>query len=124
MLPGIAYNFPVPNTTEGPANLFMSGHHYFLNKTTPYFDLDTDLHTWGTAACAKIGTSNSPDPTTDVAWLKLQANDVTGCTISEVYRLNTVGGAPPANCEGQPASFNVQYAAEYWMWAGEVPGTY
>src|ERR1700761_9687471 len=68
MLPGIAYNFPVPDSTVGAGNLFLSGHHYFTNTTTPFFNLDTDLHQWGTAGCAKINSSPAPDATRDVAW--------------------------------------------------------
>jgi len=126
MLPGIAYNFPVPDTTptSSVANLFESGVHYFLNKTTPFFNLNTNLHNWGTAACAKIGTSNSPNPAQDVAWLKLQAEDVTACTINEIYRLNTMGGVPPTNCLNQPALIEVQYAAEYWVWSSLPPPGY
>jgi hypothetical protein len=122
VLPGIAYDFPTPDTTTGAANLFLSGHHYFTDKTTPFFNLDTDSHSWGTAACSKIASSPAPN-TNDVPWLKLTAKSVQSCTINEVYRLNTVGGQPPATCQGQPASFQVQYAAEYWMWSG-VPGGY
>jgi hypothetical protein len=123
MLPGIAYQFPVPDSTIGAANLFLSGHHYFTNTTTPFFNLDTTSHQWGTAGCAKTNTSPAPNATKDVAWLKLSAKDVTGCSISEVYRLNTVGGVPPANCAGQPATIQVAYAAEYWIWSGG-PGGY
>src|ERR1700753_1303994 len=36
MLPGIAYNFPVPDSTVGAGNVFLSGHHYFTNATTPF----------------------------------------------------------------------------------------
>lgn len=119
VMPGIAVKFPVPTSpdTSSAANVFLSGHHYFLNTTTPYFDLDTPLHQWGTAACKKNNTSNAPNATTDVAWLKLLAKSNEGCTIQEVYRVNTVGGQPPATCEGQNATINVQYAAEYWFWA-------
>jgi Protein of unknown function (DUF3455) len=125
MLPGIAYQFPVPDSTIGAANLFLSGHHYFTNTTTPFFNLDTTSHQWGTAGCAKTNTSPAPNATKDVAWLKLSAKDVTGCSISEVYRLNTIGGVPPANCAGQPATIQVAYAAEYWIWSGAgVPGGY
>lgn len=47
----------------------------------------------------------------------LTSKDSQGCTIEEVYRVNTVGGQPPATCAGQNATIQVPYAAEYWFWA-------
>ena len=55
-----------------------------------------------------------------VAWLKLEhesSSDAVG-DIMEVYRMNTAGGSPPATCAGMAATFEVQYAAEYWFYAG------
>lgn len=48
-----------------------------------------------------------------VAWLKL--NGVDG-DYKEIYRLQTAGGVAPKTCDGMPAFFVVQYAAEYWFW--------
>jgi hypothetical protein len=124
MLPGIALEFPVPAATDVAANAFLSGHHYFLDKTTPFFNLDTAQHSWGTAACAKGNSSNAPNPTKDVPWLMLTVKSADGCTLSQVYRVNTVGGVAPANCAGQPATVLVDYAAEYWMFSNTAPGGY
>jgi len=96
--------------------MLLSGHHYFANLTTPTFDLNTSAHSWGTVGCKKINTTNAPNSAEDVAWLKLSSLSRDGCTISEVYRLNTAGGQPPATCSGMPSTFEVQYSAEYWMW--------
>ncbi|KAF2673690.1 hypothetical protein BT63DRAFT_467260 [Microthyrium microscopicum] len=114
-MPGIALNFAVPDSTV--AETFLSGHHLFLDKTTPFFNLDTDSHQWGTVSMSKTNSANAPNAAKDVAWLKLTAKDTTGTTISEVYRVNTAGGQPPATCAGMPANFEVQYSAVYWMWA-------
>jgi hypothetical protein len=118
-MPGIALQFPVPDSSDvdSPANILLSGHHYFTDVTTPFFNLNTTLHDWGSVACKKNNTSNAPDPSMDVAWLKLISKDSSGCTISEVYRLNTAGGQAPATCVGQGANIQVQYSAEYWFWA-------
>jgi len=123
LMPDIALKFPVPDPSNvmSPANLFLSGHHYFTNLTTPFFDLNTNQHSWGTVACKKLSTADAPNKATDVAWLKLSSQSRDGCTISEVYRLNTKGGQPPATCKGMPQAFTVQYAAEYWMWSN--PGS-
>jgi hypothetical protein len=118
MLPGIALKFPTPDPANilSPANLFLSGHHYFADLTTPTFDLNTSSHQWGVVGCKKLNTTTAPNPSTDVPWLKLSSKTRDGCTISEVYRLNTAGGQPPATCSGMASSFQVQYAAEYWMY--------
>ncbi len=119
MMPDIAMEFPVPNSSDpnSPANNLLSGHHYFTDSTTAFFNLNTTLHDWGSVACKKSNSSNSPDPSTDVAWLKLTSKSAFGCSISEVYRLNTAGGQPPTTCVGQQANIEVQYSAEYWFWA-------
>ena len=119
VIPGIAVKYPVPTSsdTSSVANVFLSGYHFFVDATTPFFDLDTSMHQWGTAACKKNNSSPAPDASADVPWLKLVAKSSNGCTIQEVYRLNTVGGQPPATCDGQNATINVPYAAEYWFWA-------
>ena len=118
-VPDIALQFPVPNSSDAnsPANLLLSGHHYFTDSTTALFNLNTTLHDWGSVVCKRSNISSSPDPSTDVAWLKLTSKSSFGCTISEVYRLNTAGGQPPTTCAGQQAKIQVQYAAEYWFWA-------
>lgn len=117
-MPAIALKFPIPdpNAILSPANLFLSGHHYFTNLTTPTFNLNTAAHTWGEVGCAKLNATAGNNPTTDVTNLKLAAKSRDGCTIAEVYRINASGGQPPATCKGAAPSFEVQYAAEYWFW--------
>lgn len=68
-------------------------------------------------------SNKGPDGSKPVPWLKLQtqtpngdvnpADDLGG--VKEVYRVNTAGGAAPSTCNGMPATFEVQYAAEYWI---------
>jgi hypothetical protein len=115
----IALEFPVPDSSDpnSPANLFLSGTHYFTDSTTALFNFNTTLHNWGSVACKKHSSSNAPYPSRDVPWLKLTSKSTSGSKISEVYRLNTAGGLPPTTCEGQQANIQVQYSAEYWFWA-------
>ncbi|KIW04865.1 uncharacterized protein PV09_04046 [Verruconis gallopava] len=119
VLPSIAVKFPVPdpNAALSPANLFLLGHHYFTNMTTPFFNLNTDSHEWGLMACSKLNSTNAPNSAVDVTNLKLAAKSRDGCTVQEVYRLNAAGGQPPATCKGMASSFQVDYAAEYWFWS-------
>ncbi|KAI9735335.1 MAG: hypothetical protein M1818_006530 [Claussenomyces sp. TS43310] len=107
-----------------PASVFLSGHHFFTNATTPYFNLDTTAMQLGQASCSKVSSVPAPADAPlgqggvgngSVPWLKLQTHDATG-SLEQVYRVNTAGGNPPKTCDGMPAQFEVQYAAEYWFW--------
>ena len=50
-----------------------------------------------------------------VDWLQLKAKS--GSTeLMEAYRVFTAGGKAPSTCEGQPATFEMQYSAEYWFY--------
>lgn len=37
-------------------------------------------------------------------------------SFSQVYRVVTAGGVNPKSCQGMPASFEVEYAAQYWFY--------
>lgn len=117
-IPQIALRFPIP-TSEGAqaTDRLTAGHHWFSNLTTPFFKLDTEAHTWGSVWVKKGAAGDAPNKAKDIPWLKLLAVDKAGCSISEVYRLNTAGGLAPTNCEGQKPNFEVQYAAEYWFYS-------
>ncbi|KAI3318170.1 hypothetical protein HD806DRAFT_320144 [Xylariaceae sp. AK1471] len=113
----------------GPTNLVVSGHHFFTNVTTAFFNLDTDRYQIGEAPCSKKNSTSAPPDAPKgrqgepaVPWLRLTVNPeaiaakTTG-GIQEVYRVKTAGGSAPATCKGMAASFEVQYAAEYWFFA-------
>lgn len=109
-----------------PGSYAISGHHYFLDTTTPFFNLDTDNGELGEAPCAKNATADAPAGAAAgqrgekaVAWLKLTARDGATGRLQEVYRVETAGGSPPATCEGMGAAFEVQYSAQYVLfpWA-------
>jgi hypothetical protein len=122
VMPGIALRFPVPSSTDAndPAEALLAGHHFFSNSTTAVFNLDTNLHKWGVVSCKKVGAVPAPNPTTDVPWLRLTALSADGCSLSEVYRVNTAGGQPPKTCAGMASKFEVQYAAEYWLYSAST----
>lgn len=126
-IPAIALDLPVPSSDDpdNPANLDLSGHHYFTNATTAFFNLDTTSHSYGTGAFKKINSTTAPTDAMKgpgdngegaVPWLKLTAQDPKGQILQEVYRVNTAGGSPPTSCQGMAATFEVQYAAEYWVY--------
>jgi hypothetical protein len=122
LLPELALQFQLTESESpqmGPTNLVISGKHYFTNSTTPFFNLDTLAQGLGEAPCAKNATSPAPSdaPTglqgePAVAWLKLVTRAGATGDLREVYRVETAGGSAPATCSGQPATFEVQYAAQ------------
>lgn len=137
-LAGWAYqdqHVKVPITIPVNDFLKISGHHYFTDLTTAYFNLDTEGEgddTWQTdysqGAFQKTHSSDAPKDALkgSVPWLKLasKTND-TDCAFQEVYRINTVGGAAPKTCVGQAATLEVEYAAEYWFYAkGRTAASY
>ncbi|KAK5128764.1 hypothetical protein LTR85_000097 [Meristemomyces frigidus] len=125
-LPGIALDLPVPTTDNEDSAAYqdMSGHHYFLDASTPFFNMDTSLHSYGTGAFKKTNTSSAPSDAPlgqygvgngSVAWLKLDAKTSDGQIFQEVFRTLTAGGNPSKTCTGMPAAFEVQYAAAYFL---------
>jgi hypothetical protein len=117
-VPAMAVNFDFDAVTStgslGPMTLPpISGHHFFLDSTTPFFNLDI-----GTVPTSKNNTvaapataAKGPSGSNAVPWLKLLAKDSATGGIKEVYRLDTAGGSAPATCQGQPANIEVQYSA-------------
>ncbi|CAK1361160.1 hypothetical protein CB0940_03442 [Cercospora beticola] len=126
----------VPKTVPVNDFLKISGHHYFTDLTTAYFNLDTigqGDDTWQSnysqGGFKKINATDAPADAIEgsVPWLKLNSKDETkadDCAFQEVYRINTVGGAAPKTCEGQEAEFQVEYAAEYWFYGKPETSSY
>ncbi|KAK3370154.1 malate dehydrogenase [Podospora didyma] len=123
----LQFNLTGDETKMSPSNLAVTGSHWFPNLTTPFFNLDVsrDLKL-GQAACAKNNSAPAPADAAKgqqgepaVPWLKLVTKAGTTGDLQEVYRVETAGGSAPATCKGMPASFTVQYAAEYWFYAGK-----
>ena len=121
---------PQENAFLFPAQAYTSGHHYFSDLTTPTFNLHTVKANYGiqfAKVFAKIPVPDDKqqlgqDQSKAVPWLKLTSADAPdglasdGSPVKEIYRVNTAGGSPPPTCDLAPASFEVQYAAEYWFW--------
>lgn len=117
-IPGMALRFDISDPAQlGASPLPVSGTHYFKDKKTPYFNLNTNKGNFGEAWAKK--ENDTPAPATAatgrkgekaVAWLKLSTLEGTSGKIKEVYRVTTAGGSAPATCEGMPANFEVQYA--------------
>jgi hypothetical protein len=68
-------------------------------------------------AQAKKVESMAAPQATDVPWLRLEAKAQQASPVKQVYRLNTVGGVAPKTCEGVDGSVEVDYEAQYWIYA-------
>lgn len=119
---GAYANNLVPASTNerlAPGNYAISGHHFFLTTTEPYFNLNTTNGDLGSVPASKNATVSAPadaatgqDGSKAVPWLKLTAKEGATGRIQEVYRVETAGGSQPATCTGMAAEFEVQYSAE------------
>ncbi len=100
------------------------GEHFFnnANPSRPVFQIGDNIifakRAEGVSQC------DAPEQAFDgvrnegaVAWLRLvDAGGSRG--FSEVFRVVTAGGKPPATCGGrdQKASFEVRYSTQYWLY--------
>lgn len=107
------------NSRLAPGNYVISGHHFFTDATTPFFNLDTDSLQLGTIPCSKNASVAAPTGSAvgqqgekAVTWLKLSAKEGATGRLQEVYRVETAGGSSPSTCAGMPASFQVEYSAQ------------
>lgn len=120
-VPGMAVHFNLDATNHlGPAALPVSGHHYFTSSGTPFFNLGE----LGQLPCSKNASADAPATAAvgqkgdkAVAWLRLLATKDATNGLSEVFRVSTAGGSPPATCKDLSGPFQVQYSAEYWFWS-------
>ncbi len=132
MITNLVINYPLPSDPTDnfqPTNILLSGHHFFSDGTTAIFDLDLTPQTqYGYGVTKKQSASPAPSdapkgPNGEAAvpWLKLNAVNGTKGGLRHIYRLNTVGGSAPKTCEGRRAGvFNVEYSAQYWVYAANA----
>lgn len=118
VLPTLTLQLPVSDLNT---ILELSGRHFFLNSTTPAFDLSSPnpMQDLGFVVAKKVASSDAPKGLMRngaVPWVYLESTNATVGSILRVYRINTAGGCPPTTCEGEPAVIEVEYAAEYWIY--------
>lgn len=118
-VPGMVVHFRLEEAENlGVTAMAQSGLHYFVDSSTPFFNLDTPNMAIGQAACAKNSSADAPAKAAlgqlgekAVPWLRLTTRPGTTGGIKAVYRVDTAGGSPPATCRDMPAKFQVEYAA-------------
>lgn len=129
-VPSIALELPKPDASVESSAAYkeLSGHHFFADLTTPFFDLNTPVGKLSAGGFKKVNATAAPVDAVKgqngkgygaAPWLKLVSKDTKGCAFKEVFRVNTAGGQPPATCTGQKATFEVEYSAEYWFYSDQ-----
>lgn len=111
-------------TGTNAQNLPTLGKHFFNAAGKPTFDLTggsppARLTAKKVAAVpAPAGSYAGAQNEGAVPWLYLtdSGQGLSFGGITDVYRVETAGGAAPANCAGMAGAFEVQYAAEYWFY--------
>jgi hypothetical protein len=115
-------SFIVPNTPlflDNIGTFPVLGGHFFAADATPIFDLFTAGARIASKVVKKINApaeSNTRlEGTGAVQWLALEAKQGANGTVglSQVFRVDTAGGNPPATCAGIEGVVSVPYAAAY-----------
>ena len=96
-----------------------AGQHFFDAAGEPVFDLGKSGN--GIIIGSKMADIAAPQASTKgangagaVDWLALGAK-AGSQGLSRVYRTETASGKPPATCEGQNPTIQVEYAAQYYF---------
>ncbi|ORY03040.1 hypothetical protein BCR34DRAFT_492681 [Clohesyomyces aquaticus] len=98
------------------------GGHYFTAKVPTFSLYKIQASPFPLVFGKKNGTMDAP-PTAcpglkgegAVPWLQLIDNGGSQGGVNTVYRLETAGGKAPATCKGMKSTFEVPYAAQYWV---------
>ncbi|KAJ6595520.1 hypothetical protein DFH09DRAFT_1134863 [Mycena vulgaris] len=105
---------------------FVLGQHYFVpapsgTGISPKWDFTSGAlagHPDAFIIAAKVGDMLAPTGPPDVDWLSL--TKVQGDLATQVFRINTVGGLPPASCTAGSPPIAVKYASMYWLYGSSV----
>nr|GAT61188.1 predicted protein [Mycena chlorophos] len=119
-----AEKIPLIGAASGAGQLL--GYHYFVTSPSgsgisPEWDFTSTGKNAGNAEAfvvgAKTGDLKAPtDPTVNVDWLML--SNAEGQLASQIFRVDTVNGQPPASCDPttDTATLKVKYTAKYYLY--------
>ncbi|KAL0959920.1 hypothetical protein HGRIS_011585 [Hohenbuehelia grisea] len=104
------------------------GQHYFVPNPSgaaglsPKWDFTSQGSTRGNPDAfvvgARVGGLAAPTGPSDIDWLAL--TNVQGKLASQVYRVDTVGGQPPASCTPGSAPITVKYTSKYYLFGSSL----
>jgi len=113
----------IPKCLEGLNFLKLGAHYFITNPVTgtglsPKWDFTSTGSNAGDenafVVAAKAGDLPAPTGPGDVDWLSL--TKVQGDLATQVFRVATVKGQPPASCTPGSAPISVKYTAQYWLY--------
>lgn len=127
-LSGLALNLET-NTRALDALLAVGGYkrilgdHFFTQASVPTFSLNKVQTTpFPLASVKKNAFMDAPKSACPginkegaVQWLHLIDNGSSQGGVNTVYRIETAGGNKPKTCKGMKSTFEVKYAAQYWV---------
>ncbi|KAF2008151.1 hypothetical protein P154DRAFT_479646 [Amniculicola lignicola CBS 123094] len=103
------------------------GDHFFT-LTTPTFSLNkVKANPFPLGFMKKNADADAPKSACPgnnglpaIKWLHLLDNGNSQGGVNTIYRVETAGGNKPATCQGQKKTFEVAYAAQYWVYEKKV----
>ncbi|KAJ7701078.1 hypothetical protein B0H17DRAFT_924821 [Mycena rosella] len=99
---------------QRPYNVIIHLHPYVGTGISPKWDFTSAAlagHPDAFVIAAKVGDIPAPTGPPDVDWLSL--NNVQGNLATQVFRVDTVGGLPPASCTAGSPPIVIKYASTY-----------
>ncbi|KAF8914680.1 hypothetical protein CPB85DRAFT_1375454 [Mucidula mucida] len=91
------------------------GQHYFITNPVTGSGISPmwNFGSAGSVVAAKTGNMAAPTGSNDVDWLALNAVEGQGTLASQIFRVDTREGQPPASCEVGSDPITVKYTALY-----------
>ncbi|EIN08187.1 hypothetical protein PUNSTDRAFT_44769 [Punctularia strigosozonata HHB-11173 SS5] len=116
----------ISTAAKFPTKPEVLGQHYYVPSpsgtgVSPKWDFTSASFKGNSEAfvvASKTAAVNAPNAATDITWVFLTA--VEGELADNVYRVQTRGGQPPASCTPGTPDISVKYAAQYWLYGGEI----
>ncbi|KAK7045114.1 hypothetical protein R3P38DRAFT_3308795 [Favolaschia claudopus] len=112
-----------PLTAVGPlvGAPHLDGFHYFIPSASgtglsPKWDFtSTTGNPSAFVVGARVGGIPAPtNPAVNIDWLSLNRSD--GELAAQIFRVDTVGGQPPASCVAGSGDITVKYTAKYYLY--------
>jgi len=102
------------------------GQHYFIQNTTsggisPVWDFRANAFAGNPSAfvvAAEVGGIPAPTGPSDVDWLALKGLE--GELATQVFRVETKSGQPPASCTSGSAPITVKFTTQYWLYGSSL----
>jgi hypothetical protein len=107
-------------------NAQLLGQHFFIQNATgngisPVWDFRANAFAGNPNAfvlAAEVGDIPAPTGASDVDWVSLKG--LQGDLATQVFRVETKSGQPPASCTSGSAPITVKFTTQYWLYGSTV----